>query len=189
MRLAAVSLLAAGVYLIRAEWWGGEVPAVRLAAHVREKAIELYRQDLALQKAAKAEGQTYQPDPAEDLLEKALRLMEPVSQVAPLDRELLRLKGALALHFDDKFDLVDRTFALERALDPTWVELPLRQAEALARPRPQEVPALWQEALSRAGAIDRLTPETDRSKKQTLLRIRNFAKNLPDLENEARTLE
>ena len=130
-----------------------------------------------------AAGQTYQPDPAADRLEKALGLLDQASSVAPLDRDLLHYRSFLALLFDDKYALTDRACAIERALDPTWVAGPLRQAEAWAPIDPQRCAALWREALRRADQLDRLQqPGTRETKDQTLQKIRQYAKGKPSLE-------
>jgi len=182
-RLAALALLAASAFLIRAEWWGGPQPAFTAVPKASEQALDLYRQDQVLQKAALAKGETYQPVPSQDLLEKALTLLQPATRIVPLDRDLLRLQGVFALQFDDKFELADRSFAIERALDPTWVAGPLRQAEAWATLDPQRTAGLWTEALRRADSLDLLKPGGGHASRDgALQRIRQFAKGKPQIE-------
>jgi hypothetical protein len=182
-RLAALALLLAAALLIRAQWGGGAQPALNTAPHTLERAQRLYQEDQSLQLAAAAKGQTYQPDPAQDRLEKALVLLDQARSVAPLDRGILRYQRFLAFHFDDKYALIDRTCAIERALDPTWVVGPLQQAQAWAPVDPQRCAALWSEALRRADQLDRLQqPGTRTSRDQTIQRIRQLAKEKPNLE-------
>jgi hypothetical protein len=181
--LAALTLLLAAALLIRAQWGGGAQPALNTAPHTLERAQRLYQEDQSLQLAAAAKGQTYQPDPAQDRLEKALVLLDQARSVAPLDRGILRYQSFLAFHFDDKYALIDRTCAIERALDPTWVVGPLQQAKAWAPVDPQRCAALWSEALRRADQLDRLQqPGTRTSRDQTIQRIRQLAKEKPNLE-------
>ncbi|MEI6655663.1 MAG: O-antigen ligase family protein, partial [Verrucomicrobiota bacterium] len=113
-RLAAIALLVVACWLASAQWWGGPQPALVAANLALTDAQTLYHADQALQQAARANNQTYQPDPAADLLEKALTRLQLAAPLAPLDRGLLRYQGFLALHFDDKVALADRSFALER---------------------------------------------------------------------------
>ena len=181
-RLVALSLLALAGWLVRAQWWGGPQPARTAADTALQQARALYQEDQTLQQATVAKGRIYQPDPTEDPLEKALARLSQAALLAPLDRDLLRYQAYLALHFDDKYALADRSFALERALDPTWIEGPLRQSLAWAPVDPQHCTALWTEALQRAARLDRLQPGTRRSREQTLQRIRQLAMGKPELE-------
>jgi len=181
-RLAALSLLVLAAWLALAQWGAVPQPAQVVASTAVQQATDLCLEDLALQQAALAEHRSYQPAPAEDRLEKALGILAQAVPVAPLGRDLLRYQGFLALHFDDKFALADHSFALELALDPTWVECPLRQAEAWAPHDPQRCAALWREALQRAARFDRLPGSAHRSSEQTLQRIQQLAKGKPELE-------
>jgi O-antigen ligase len=185
----AVLLLACAAFLIRAEWWNGPLPALLSSSSALEKARSLYAEDKKLQDQAKAENRIYQPDPAEDRLEKALTVMEQARSKAPLDRDLLRFEAFLAFHFDDKFDRIDRLFEVERALDPTWVAGVLRQAEAWSVFNPAKTEELWKESLRRAGEIDQLQPANHWSRAKTLQRIQQFAKGKPDLEPLSLKLE
>ncbi len=181
-RLVACALLAVAAWLVAAQWWGAPQPALTAATTALSEAQRLYREDQSLQQAARAKGETYQPDAAVDRLEQALTLLEQAAPSAPLDRDLLRYQGFLALHFDDKFAVADRAYAIERALDPTWVGGPLRQAQAWAGTDPQRCAALWLEALRRAELMDRLQPGRLWTRKQTLLKIRQFTKDKPELD-------
>ncbi len=181
--LLASCLLLASAFLIRAQWFKGPQPALTTAHSVTRQTLDLYQQNLKLQKMATAEGRTYQPDPANDLLEQALQLVHSASRSLPLNRELLRLESSLALQFDDKYPLADRAYALELALDPIWIAAPLRQAAAWSALDPPKTMALWQEALRRADRIDALKPGTTTSRDQTLQRIRQQAKGKPELES------
>lgn len=178
-RLAALAMVLAAVVLIRAQWWGGPQPGLTTAATALAEARRLYQEDQSLLRTAASQGRIYQPAPAEDRLERALGVLRQAARVAPLDRSLLHYEGLLALHFDDKYDRVDRGFALERALDPTWVEGPLRQAEAWAALDPSRSGALWREALRRA---DRLPAGNPWARERILERIGHFAQGQPALE-------
>ncbi len=180
-RLIAICFIVTGFWLMRAQWWGGSQPATIAAKVAGEHARDLYRQDLMLEDLAHAKGEIHQPPPQEDLVEKALSLLEPIDQIAPLDRSILRLKSSLALQFDDKYALVTKSFAIERALDPMWVAAPLRQAEALAPVDQNSAAALFQEALRRAAQIDQFKPGTIWSRTKTLDQIKKKTSAYPEL--------
>lgn len=181
-RIAAMILLAVACIFVRAQWWDGQQPAITTSKAALEKARSLYGEDQKSQKAAEAKGEKYQPDPSVDRLEKALAILRNAEPVAPLDRELWSYRSFLAFHFDDKYDVVERGFTIHRALDPTWVAGPLRQAEAWAAVDSRRTAALWGEALERAARLDRIQPGSEWSRDRTLLRIQQFAKGKPDLE-------
>lgn len=166
--IMALAFLCVGAWLMRAQWWGGTQPASIASKIARKQAIALYRQDQVLKNAAVASGRDYQPAPSEDPLEKALKLLEPASRTTPLDYGILRLQSDLASHFDDKYDLIEKNFALELALNPTWVAAPMRQAEALSVLKPDKSKELINEALRRADQVDQLKPDTIWSKERTL---------------------
>lgn len=180
-RLLALCLLAISIFLTRAQWFGGLQPALTNADNALKQAKSLYQQDLALQNEAAAKGIEHQPDPKDDKLEQALVILDSVKAHAPLNRDLLRFEAYYALHFDDKYDRVDRAFAIDRALDPAWVAGPLRQAEAWARINPAKTTELWAEALRRAREIDRTVPDSHNDEARTWTRIRAFCKPYPDL--------
>lgn len=181
-RIAALILIVIAGFLVNAEWWGGPQPAQTAASAALEQAHSLYREDEILQQAARAKGQTYQPDRSEDRLVKALAILDQTTPLAPLNRDILRYRCFLAFQFDDKYPLIDRNFAIDRALDPTWVGCPLIQAEAWAKLDPQKTAVLWAEALRRAAKLDQIQPGSLSSRANTLQKIREFAKGKPDLE-------
>jgi O-antigen ligase len=182
-RVLALCLLATSLFLIRAQWFGGSQPAVTAAAQAISQAQKLYREDQALQQAATAQGQEHQPDPAEDRLEKALKILDAAKALAPLNREILRHEAFLAFHFDDKYDRIDRAFALDRTLDPTWVAGPLRQAEAWAAIDPQRAADLCLQALHRSENLDHIQPGNLWTSTKVRERIRQFTRQNPALES------
>lgn len=180
----ALSLLwiAAAALLIHAQWWGGPEPAVTRAKSALTEARRLYAEDVVLRQVAAEKGKPYQPDPAEDKLEQALVILENARSVAPIDRDILRYQAFLALHFDDRYARIDRLFALDRTLDPTWVEGPFRQAEAWSSIDLRKTLALWEESVRRARKVERLQPENRWNRENTRERIRQFALGKPELE-------
>ncbi|MCX6879869.1 MAG: O-antigen ligase family protein [Verrucomicrobia bacterium] len=150
--------LLAGVGLLHAEWTNTPVlPSVQ-ALRQMQQAKALYDADLAAYELATAAGRDYQPPPGQDPLEAALERVEHALRIAPLDPHLHYIRGALALHFDDKSGVAAQAFAIQRRLVPTRVNLPLVQAQAWMIQDPQQTLALWAEALRRAAAEDARFP-------------------------------
>jgi hypothetical protein len=114
------------------------------------QAVSLYHADQAAYDEATAAGRDYQPPEGKDPLEAALNLVEQALQITPLDPHLHFVRGSLALHYDDKTEIVDQAFAIQRLLAPTRVNLAVEQARAGMRQTPERVLWLWQEAMRRA---------------------------------------
>jgi len=183
-RVIGLAVLAAGVWLIRAEWFGGTPLATVGVANHLAKVKQLYAADRADVARAQAEGKVFQPTPGEpDRLEQALDEVGKAIALTPLDPDLHHTRGALGLHFDDKDDMVDKAFAAERRLDPGWVDLPLRQAAAWAGIDEARADRLFEDALRRAAAIDQSFPGTRFSVEATLKKI-GAAKKKAEKEKE-----
>jgi hypothetical protein len=151
-------LTLAGIFLIHAQWTQRSVlPSVQVSQAMIE-AKRLYDQDQVAYDRAKADGRDYQPTPAEDPIETALLRVKQAIDVTPLDPYLHHVRGALALHYDDKLAIADQSFAIQRRLDPTRVNLAMEQALAWSTQDPQQVILLWKEALRRASDEDARLP-------------------------------
>jgi hypothetical protein len=182
-RLAACVLLLASAFLVRAQWWGGPQPAATAGKRAIAEVVNIYQEDLAVQReAVLAKAGPYQPAPADDPLERALGLLQQAQAVAPLERNLYRLQGSVALAFDDKNALVQRAFAIERALDPTWVEAPLLQAQAWSGINPEQAALLWTTALDQARQLDQSHPANPSTEAKVRDRIRRQLGGNPALE-------
>ena len=168
-------LAATGVLLLQAGWTGKAVlPSARVAV-LENEVRTLFAQDRLAYEQATKEAKSYQPAPADDPLERALVLLDEALRIAPLDPDLQYMRGAFAAFFDDKGEWVERSFALERRLDPTIVALPLRQADVMGADHPADVKALWDETLKRARAQQALFPETGFGPEPTFQRILEHA--------------
>ncbi len=155
-RVVGLTMVVVGVWMVRVQWFGGEVPSF-LAGDVacREAGI-LIKRDQAMQRQAESGGREYLPSVAEDPLEEAARVLAVARERAPLHRGVRRMEGYIALHYDDRYEFARKSFAVERALDPSWVALPMGQALAWSRADPRETVLLWEEALRRAERVDLL---------------------------------
>ncbi len=143
-RLGGGAIALGGAILLHAQWFGGEPTALSDARVSAERIRVLYIDDLAVREAGT--GVVVGEDP----LELAISIAEGAILQTPLDPELHFLRGGMAINFDDKNDLVDRTYAIQRLLAPRNTETPLRQSISWASIDPGRSAILWQDALSRA---------------------------------------
>lgn len=174
-RFLSLALLAAALLLVRAQWLGGPTPATTAAAIALDQAKVLYQLDLAAQDAATSKGLEYQPAPADDKLEQALKILDSAKTSAPLNHQILRHEAFFALHFDDKAERIDRAFALDRALLPGRVALCLRQAETVVKSDPKMAAQIAHEALERSKALKFKDPHNRWSENQVRPAIAKMA--------------
>lgn len=174
-RVLGLVILAGGLALLAAQWRGTALlPSVRAQRHMWN-AKNLYDQDQAAYDKAVVEGRDYQPAPEQDPLEAALREVAAAIRITPLDPHPHYVRGALALHYDDKQEMARRAFAIQRRLVPTRVNLPLEQALAWSKQGPEEVGALWSEALRRARAEEARFPDSNHGVRNTFSRAMHDA--------------
>jgi hypothetical protein len=185
-RLAALAMLAVATFLIRSQWWHGPQPAITTANAALTEARGHYKKALSSalrNQAGSRDSVTRRPDiSARDRLAKGLRALEQASLVVPLNREILSYRAFLTLHFYGQYEKVDQLFAITRALDPSWVDGPLRQARIWAPIDPRRSAELLRETLTRAAVLDQIKPGTPWSSQATRLKIQHLARTNPDLE-------
>lgn len=157
-RVLGLVLVSAGAFLIYAQSVQRSVLPSEQVRQCMTEAKKLYEQDQVAYDRAKAESRDYQPLPDEDPLEIALLAMERAIRVTPLDPYLHYLRGSLALHYDDKHAVAEHSFAIQRRLEPTRVNLAMEQARAWNVQDPRQVSALWKEALRRASREESRNP-------------------------------
>lgn len=159
-RCLGLATLLAGACLLHAQWTDAPLlPSVH-ALRQMQQVKALYDADRAAYESATAAAREYQPPADEDLLEAALVRVNAAIRIAPLDPHLHYIRGALALHFDDKPDIAAEAFAIQRRLVPNRVSYPLDQALAWVKQDPQQTVALWAEALRRAAAEQARFPQS-----------------------------
>ena len=153
-------LVLAGGGLLHAQWTNKpRLPSTKVL-HLMQETKKLYDIDQAAYDLAKSEGLDYQPQTGEDPLEVALERTNRAINTSPLDPHPHFIRGALALHFDDKFQIAAHEFAIQRRLVPTWVNLPLDQARVWMNQDPRETLTLWTEAMRRATAEEARFPKS-----------------------------
>lgn len=166
-----VLLALAGGFLLHAQWAERDfLPSVEVRQGMSE-AKSLYAKDQVAYARALAAGQDYQPLPWEDPIETALQRTQQAIDVAPLDPYIHHVRGALALHYDDKQEIARKAFAIQRRLDPNRVNVGTEQARAWSKQDSGEVMTLWQEALRRASREQSRTPESVQEMANTFQRI------------------
>ncbi len=181
-RLVGFVVMTFAILLLSSQSFGIPRFSTQSAETALARAKDFFKEDKKLQEAAIASGIEYQPDPSEDPLEKALGVLDEASNQVPLDRQIPRYKAFIAFYFDDKQADIEKAFALERALDPTWVEGPYRQGVAWAGFDISKVMPLWEEALRRADLIDSMDADNRWSRKKMVEKMRSFAKGRPEID-------
>ncbi|MFC7338124.1 O-antigen ligase family protein [Haloferula chungangensis] len=159
-KLVGLLVTTLGACLLFHESFGLGPSAVATPQRVRLEAQALLERDKVLAEAARKSNLPYQPDPDDDLLELAIRLLLEAEKVSPLDRVNQRLTGQLALYFDDKYELVRSAYAKEAVLDPQWVLLSIDHATDWVPHDMEESKAAWREAYRRAQWIENKDPAT-----------------------------
>ena len=149
-RILGLTITVAGVALLHAQSTSHPILPSQIVLNLKEKANALYRADQAAYEKATAEGREYDLPPAEDPLEKALTTVDEAISITPLDPSLHYFKGALALYYDNKMDIVNQAFAIHLKLEPVRIQNPMMQAQAWLGQNSGQVPILWAEALRRA---------------------------------------
>ena len=81
-----------------------------------------------------------------DVTEKAIKRL-------PLDSDLHFVRGKLYSFLDGSEDKIKSSFEIESKLDPTWIYLPLRQAQVWLFVDINETRRLWSEVLERSKRI------------------------------------
>ncbi|NQX02091.1 O-antigen ligase family protein [bacterium] len=179
-RLAGLAVAGFGLLLAVGTRPGGQLPAARQSARLMDEALAIYQNEHRPGGAEPAPGA---PEP----LETGLAKLAEAAVLTPLDPRVHGLRGMLALHFDEHDDLARRSFAAQRALEPSWVALPLHQAAAWSKINPAETASLWREAMRRADESARGFPGTP-WREETYERILTTARGIPELEAAARQI-
>ena len=147
-RVSGAVVLAFGVAMLHGEWTGRPVSPSGQVEDRLDEALRLFKRGVEQAPPDESSGGGSTEDP----LEVAMGELERALEIQPLDQRLHGLHGILALHFDDKDMLAETDFHRQRLLAPTWVRLPLVQAEAWKNIREEETVRLWNAAFERARA-------------------------------------
>jgi hypothetical protein len=116
-----------------------------------------------------------------DQLEVGQALVNVALRTDPLDPELYYWRGLLSLNFTDEEPITDQSFAAQRILEPSWPEVPWRQALAWIGIDNQRTLSLWQEVLTRTGKADRIRKDVYGSRDWWLQRMKAAASKDPVL--------
>lgn len=150
-RCAGLPVLGFGIWLACLQLGSQTSPACEVANQAVTAAMAHYYAD----QQALASGEPAPIGPDNDPLRQAIALLDHAQTAMPLDPRLYRLQGVLALHFQGLDERVERAFAIERALDPTCIEIPIKQAEAWAPVDYQNAARLIRLARQQAATADK----------------------------------
>ncbi len=132
--LVGLGALGLGIFLIRAEWFGGTSSPPFRASRAAAKIYEIY-----------------QSDP-----EKASQFATGEIEKSPMDQGLYHQKALLQLRDEGTDHEVDSLFAARRALNPSWPQIPLDQGDAWIKIDTGRTATLWLEAIGRIRKIDQV---------------------------------
>jgi hypothetical protein len=124
------------------------------------------------------------PSENSDRVSAAIAKLAAASALTPMDNRIYGLQGMWALHDDELDELARTSFARQRALEPTWVSLPLAQAAAWSKISPHETTQLWVEAMRRASVLEARFPQTP-WRSLSYDKILKGARHAPDLTEAA----
>lgn len=159
-RVMGALVLGAGIWLLVPNVRGSYVLATTLPNQVHSSIADFYQMDLMAKANAQKNGVEYDPDVETDPLMKALVVIDDSLEILPFQKDFYHLRGLASLHFEDLSQETDKAFVIERGLDPTWVEGPLRQAAAWLPIDSDRALLLWKEALRRAKVLEGRDPAT-----------------------------
>ena len=181
-RVAGGVILLAGVGLFVAAG-PDKTPPVLLQAGLAATRIKAhYAADLAEKNDPANHPPQRTPDgKAVDQLEVAQGIVQAALRISPLDPELHYLRGLLSVNFSDEEAIADQAFAVQRLLEPDWVDVSYRQGLAWMTIDPARAGSLWQDALRRAEAGDRIRPGAYWSPAQLIQQIKAAAAGQPAL--------
>ena len=160
LRAFGLLIIGAGAYLLSWESMGLRAPVMVRDQHLREEVERRLALDKALAAEASQAGLEYLPDESDDPIVGAFGLIEETLEVVPMKRSLWHLRGQLSALYDTRVPLLERSFVIERALNPFWVEGPMRQGEVAEGFQKNLAMEAWSEAEERAIRLETLDPET-----------------------------
>jgi len=174
-------LIGISVFLIRAEWMGGPIPAVCSKERTMAQVRKLYAEDKAKREEVEARGEFYNPPAQEDPLEKALLILKDEMERLPMDPYLRAWTGFLAVHFLEKTDVIEQNFAVGRALTPGIVGTPFKQAEYWVGRDNEKSRELLNEALRMAKELDKKSPRNTWGSEGLRYKTGQVVRRVPDM--------
>lgn len=157
----------AGVFLLRAELFGGPQCAYAGAQQLYRHADFVYR--TSERTLARAEASTPEERSAMDQeIHEARTAAEEARKALPLLGWLYGLQGGLDLlgptpHDEDS---ISRDFAIQRQLNPLALRLLFWQAERWKKENPAQLPPLWREAMKVAYTLEKESVASQRMRQQ-----------------------
>jgi O-antigen ligase len=170
--LTGVLLIFAGITLFGNSWFGLEKPTIVSSEEKLANAIELYEQ-------IKEQESPMQPLKTMPLREELDEMLAEAIAGAPLDGRLYRLRGLALLPLTYRSDDVARDFAVDRALTPYSIQIPLIHASAALPYHENEVEKGWRAAVNRAVSVDQIGGDESNAADRAARAIRNVVRKVP----------
>ena len=160
-RAAGAGVLLCGAAVLGAGLSGKPIAPTDQAETKLAEAKRIYDRDQATTAALDPNKPPAPPDSSKpDPLEVAMSDLDEAIRAVPMDPRPHGLHGMLALHFDDQDQRARADFVRQRLLIPSWVRLPVIQAEAWKKINISETTQLWKLAITRA-RTQRAVPGAD----------------------------
>ena len=143
----AIGVFSLGLLLIHSQWFSSESIIFSDSQNSLNKIQNLY--DLSIDSVKKSD-----PRSQRNYINSAINLSDNAIKRTPMDPEFHYIRGKLYSLLDGEEDKVKSAFRIESALDPNWVNLPLRQAQVWLFIDINEARRLWAGAMKRANKIN-----------------------------------
>ncbi|MDA7681634.1 O-antigen ligase family protein [Verrucomicrobiales bacterium] len=146
-QLLGVGVFSLGLTIIHSQWFSSKSIIFSDSQITLDKIQNLY--DLSINSARENDFHGQQ-----DYIMSAIDLTENAIKRTPLDSEFHYVRGKMYSFLDGGEEKVKASFKIGAALDPTWVDLLLRQSKVWLFIDINETRRLWAEALKRANNKD-----------------------------------
>ena len=146
-QLLAIGIFSLGLILIHSQWFSSVSIAFSDAQMRMKKIQKLYQ--ISIDSAQDKDFVNQKK-----YINSAINLSEKAIERTPLDPDLHFIRGKLYSFLDGNEDKIKSSFEIESILDPTWVDLPIRQSQVWLFIDTKETRRLWTEALERAIKVD-----------------------------------
>ena len=146
-QLLAVLIFSLGLILVHSQWFSSKSIIFSDTQTCINKIQNLYQ--LSMESAQEEDF-----DSRKKYIRSAINLTENSIKRSPLDSDLHFIRGKLYSFLDGSEDKIKSSFEIESALDPIWMNVPLRQSQVWLFIDMKETRILWSEALKRAGKIN-----------------------------------
>lgn len=147
-QLIAVGIFTLGTVLIYSEWFNLQSVIFANSESQIKKIEKLYQMSIEAATEQKIDDQ-------KQYLLSAIELSNKAISKTPLNPTLHFMRGKLYSQLSGEDDKMLESFAIESALDPSWIDLPLRQSKVWLFIDIYQTRVLWSDALNRADLLSK----------------------------------